>query len=143
MGTNAVSHHPPGSQLSITVLLFLTDQPANPSQQATVKIYAHLDNAVTLHLKGLSFIVRSESSLCFLLTLSLHFFCHSQKHGTYKHKDLFMFFSIHHFSSLHTLWSTSIDRSPLSKYSVTVTTFLSTWCIFFLPLSLPFLPSHV
>lgn len=60
VGTNAVSHHPPGSQLPITVLLFLTDLPANPPQWATVKIQTHLDNAVTLPLKCLSLIVLSE-----------------------------------------------------------------------------------
>ena len=70
MGTNAVSHHPPGSQLPITVLLFLTDPPANPSQRAAVKIQTHLDNAVTLPLKCLSLILLSErrilsSALCF------------------------------------------------------------------------------
>ena len=69
VGTNAVAHQPPGSQLPITVLLFLTDQPANPSQQATVKIQTSLNNAVTLPLKCLSVIVISQrqillSSLC-------------------------------------------------------------------------------
>lgn len=97
MGTNAVSHHPLGSQLPITVLLFVTDQPANPSQRATVKTQTHLDNAVTLTLKCLSFILLCEKNifsfaLCVLI-LSFEFLSQlslSNMH-TYTHSNLQLF----------------------------------------------------
>lgn len=96
MGTNAVSHHPPGSQLPITVLLFLTDQPTNPTQRATVKIRTHSDNAVTLLLKWLSLIPLSERHiLSFALyvaqsVLSVCLSTMSHTH-TYKHISLCLF----------------------------------------------------
>lgn len=76
MGSNAVSHHPPGSQLPITEPLLRTDQPANPSQRAAVKIQTRLDNAVTLPLQRLSYslfcpLCRSGCPLCFSRSLCL------------------------------------------------------------------------
>lgn len=145
LGTNAVSHHPPGSQLPITVLLFLTDQPVNPSQQATVKIQTHLDNAVTYPVKCLSCpLCRSVCSLSF----SLQSICLiSHTYTTYKHRFLFLLSFIRLF---HTLCCTSLDRSHLCYHSISVITFLLTYhnFLFFPPFSLsscpfPFLLPHL
>lgn len=129
VGTNAVSHHPPGSQLPITVLLFLTDQPANPSQQATVKIQSHLDNAVTLHLKCLSFILLSEKhllSFCY----SVCSFAFSISHTVHTNTDAALIISYPSFRFILatcTLCFTSLDQSHLSKCFTPVITFLLTY----------------
>lgn len=145
VGTNAVSHHPPGSQLPITVLLFLTDQPANPSQRATVKIQTHLDNTVTRPLKCLSLILLSESrilsfALCVAQSvLSLSLSPISLTHTNTNASFFSFFYSCEvPLSNIYLYLSppcfTSLDRAHLLKCSIPVITFLSQFSLFSLSL---------
>lgn len=74
VGTNAASHHSPGSQLPITAQLFPADQAANATQRATVKTQTHSDHAVTLPLKCLSLILLSEGDFLSLALMICIFF---------------------------------------------------------------------